>query len=404
DGRFVTTNDRVSHFALGGGGNTGNMILYGLTDQSISTLVPVGRGWRFAPSAGNLTGLSNLTYRQAERAYHLTANAGSLSFTLNATSDSMVVNPCFVVNNWNVTNSPAVSIDGVPLVEGSDFRSGIIYNEYGSLTSVIWVERESTNPITVSISGAVPDQLPPTPNPMTWASPPSLVNNSVDVTMTAADAADPNGVDYFFECLTDSRLNSNWQRGESYIARFLAPNKEYRFRVRARDGNMNETGWSDAAAVITGDAPDPIAFWNFNEGSGTTVNDSIANFNGYIIGASWTSGYTGTALQFDGDDYVSIQNADQISSQDAFSWSAWVKTNFGGAIFARSGFDDFYQEGAKCLYVNGDGYLVFDVGWVGSVESRRTLNDGNWHQVAVTVDDRTEPETITLYIDADSVG
>ncbi len=37
----------------------------------------------------------------------------------------------------------------------------------------------------------------------------------------------------------------------------------------------------------------------------------------------------------------------------------------------------------KALFVRG-GRLVFDMGWVGAVESRSRVADGNWHDVAMT--------------------
>lgn len=50
-----------------------------------------------------------------------------------------------------------------------------------------------------------------------------------------------------------------------------------------------------------------VAFWRFDEGSGTTVYDSSGNENdGTIYGAKWVDGVSGKAVSFDGKDYIEI--------------------------------------------------------------------------------------------------
>ena len=55
-----------------------------------------------------------------------------------------------------------------------------------------------------------------------------------------------------------------------------------------------------------------VAYWSFNEGSGTTLTDNSGNaHDGTIYGATWTSGIAGNGLEFDGvDDYVTIPHSD----------------------------------------------------------------------------------------------
>lgn len=48
-------------------------------------------------------------------------------------------------------------------------------------------------------------------------------------------------------------------------------------------------------------APGPVGYWNFEEGSGTTANDTSGNgYNGTITGATYQSGKFGKALNFNG--------------------------------------------------------------------------------------------------------
>ncbi|MFQ6061937.1 MAG: hypothetical protein ACE5J9_02015 [Methanosarcinales archaeon] len=55
-----------------------------------------------------------------------------------------------------------------------------------------------------------------------------------------------------------------------------------------------------------------VAEWHFDEGSGNIVKDTSGNGNdGTIHGAIWTTGISGKALRFDGNnDYVEVQHND----------------------------------------------------------------------------------------------
>jgi len=107
------------------------------------------------------------------------------------------------------------------------------------------------NPTEWSAEVAV-DLLPPTPDPMTWASEPKEVRigtGSFDyyAKMTAAEATDDSGdVEYFFQCTTESGFNSAWQKSPEYNVKVGRAGQRHRFRVKARDlsAGHNETGWS----------------------------------------------------------------------------------------------------------------------------------------------------------------
>jgi hypothetical protein len=52
-----------------------------------------------------------------------------------------------------------------------------------------------------------------------------------------------------------------------------------------------------------------VSYWKFNEGSGITASDSVdSNLGTLMNGPVWTTGKVGNALQFDGNDYVSVGN------------------------------------------------------------------------------------------------
>jgi len=96
------------------------------------------------------------------------------------------------------------------------------------------------------------DYTKPTPDPMTWASNPASGGPS-SITMTATTATDDSGVEYYFECTTDSNHSSSWQTSATYIATGLDPNTTLAFKVKARDlsPNHNTTAYSSEQSATT---------------------------------------------------------------------------------------------------------------------------------------------------------
>ncbi len=103
----------------------------------------------------------------------------------------------------------------------------------------------------------LPNQNPPTPNPMTWASVPvvnTAGNPTSEITMQASLATDDQGgqVQYFFdETTSGTTFDSGWQTGTTYTATGLTPGTTYTFQVKARDPELNETGLSAPGSAKT---------------------------------------------------------------------------------------------------------------------------------------------------------
>jgi len=69
-----------------------------------------------------------------------------------------------------------------------------------------------------------------------------------------------------------------------------------------------------------------VACWHFDEGSGSTAYDSSGNNNdGTIYGASWTAGVNGTALDYDGNDGVHINDDSSLDGFSKLTILAWAK-------------------------------------------------------------------------------
>jgi hypothetical protein len=103
--------------------------------------------------------------------------------------------------------------------------------------------------------------------------------------------------------------------------------------VSATFWKVDEKGWfgyekpftlSETPALPGGRA----AYWNFDEGAGTTAADSSGANHGILInGPAWTSGKSGGALAFDGvDDYVAVASAEALKPGEV-TVEAWINVN-----------------------------------------------------------------------------
>ncbi|MHC4455971.1 MAG: right-handed parallel beta-helix repeat-containing protein [Planctomycetota bacterium] len=87
------------------------------------------------------------------------------------------------------------------------------------------------------------DHSPPSPDPSTWFDPPHAISSSA-IEMEATTATDPGGVEYEFVCVSGGGNDSGWQESEVYVDSGLAPNTQYRYKVRTRDDAGNTGDWS----------------------------------------------------------------------------------------------------------------------------------------------------------------
>jgi autotransporter-associated beta strand protein len=146
---------------------------------------------------------------------------------------------------------------------------------------------------TASATTALPDTTAPTPDPMSFSSPPAALG-STSITMTAATATDPSGVEYFFECTAGGGQNSLWQDAATYIDTELPAGVEYTYHVRARDKstNQNATDWSAQAVATTSTTPSTL----YTTAGGAPFNwNNSATVWGVLSGgpyntAVWSSG------------------------------------------------------------------------------------------------------------------
>lgn len=84
--------------------------------------------------------------------------------------------------------------------------------------------------------------------------------------------------------------------------------------------------------------PGPVAYWNFEEGQGSTINDRSTNgrtgsWNG--SGGHWTSGKVGKAVKFNGtDDYINVPSSTGIKGgSGSMTFETWyMRTGSTGTV------------------------------------------------------------------------
>ncbi len=89
-------------------------------------------------------------YIQEERAYHIQAESPEISFSIDASVESPVVNPAFVIKNWD-GNRINLKIDGMDAKRGQQFRYGTEYDTFGQKFMVIWLEMHREDAVNLEL-------------------------------------------------------------------------------------------------------------------------------------------------------------------------------------------------------------------------------------------------------------
>ena len=139
-----------------------------------------------------------------------------------------------------------------------------------------------------------------------------------------------------------------------------------------------------------------VAHWELNEGKGNTVKDSSGKgHDGDFADGDpqWVPGISGSALAFDGDDYVALDAWITDTGAADFTITAWIKTTKTGVSFLTKNNEDRVLDFHEKLFYIGDsatseGGKTGAVEWVGHscdwVRGDTDVSDGKWHHVAVT--------------------
>src|SRR5712691_7135706 len=133
--------------------------------------------------------------------------------------------------------------------------------------------------------------------------------------------------------------------------------------------------------------PSLVASWSFDEGQGTTANDSSGSGNyGVIRGATWATGKIGGALDFSNTaGYVAVSRAISLSSLSLELWMYPHANSGNDSIilnYGNLGFDfRIADDGTLSAEVGGGNSLVD-----GSFSFYASGNSDRWYHVVYTFD------------------
>ena len=180
--------------------------------------------------------------------------------------------------------------------------------------------------------------------------------------------------------------------------------------------DIGDSAFTNIASATTPAVTGAVDIYHFDEGSGTTTADSVGGNNATLIGSplpQWvTPGKIGTAaLSFSGNGAYSqtgesaVQAADDLSPilGSTSSLDVWVKTTQAGnnTHWQAPAITGVEQTAAgndiNWGTLNASGDIGIYVGDSGGVYSTMPLNDGQWHNIAITRNAATG--LVQLYVD-----
>jgi hypothetical protein len=111
---------------------------------------------------------------------------------------------------------------------------------------------------------------------------------------------------------------------------------------------------------------------------------------------------TTEASEFNGASHLVINDGSDFNMTSSdFSISARIRTTTDGTIFCKANDQGPWVPDGKTFFVRG-GRLCYDIGWVGAVQSKKKVDDGKWHDVAMTWNHKTS--RVTMYVDGKKNG
>jgi hypothetical protein len=145
-----------------------------------------------------------------------------------------------------------------------------------------------------------------------------------------------------------------------------------------------------------------LAYWTFDEGSGSIAYDYSGNSNtGTVLfgnAGAWTSGMVNGALYFDGDGaQVTVSNSPSLNPINGITIAAWVNDGSSGWYNDERIVEKGKTDNQYALFANSSQQLEFLLAGVSN--GTLTVNppsSGVWHHLAATYDGSS---MISLYID-----
>jgi hypothetical protein len=188
----------------------------------------------------------------------------------------------------------------------------------------------------------------------------------------------------------------------------------YSIRVTVQDDDGGNDSLNLTASSASIPSPSGLTDWYSGDGLSPTTAADLAGTNpGTLMGGvSYLPGKVGNAFSFNGTDgYVKLPDnffpyPTTGTRNVPFAFAAWFSTTTGGVILGQQGGPAFGTNPngwVPAVYVGTDGKLWAQMFWVGSVaavSSAATVNDGQFHFVAISSDGQRE----SVYLDNQLIG
>ncbi len=131
------------------------VMLHGMTDKPVTSLIPLARSWLYAPGLESTgTGYVCKGYDRSTRNYTLInetpGRPGAVSVRLAGSKERPVINPAFVVEDWGESDA-TLFLNGQRIGPGPDFRIGH-RRTLETVDLIVWIRFEATKPVTISLS------------------------------------------------------------------------------------------------------------------------------------------------------------------------------------------------------------------------------------------------------------
>jgi hypothetical protein len=147
---------------------------------------------------------------------------------------------------------------------------------------------------------------------------------------------------------------------------------------------------------------DGVSFYPLDEGSGTVAKDAVGTHDASLVnGPTWTTGHSGSALQFNGTDQYADTGAAILDTTGNYSVSAWVRLDKLGGFATAVSQDGDTNSAFYLQYSGADDRFAFSFAGVRAL-APAAPQTGQWYHLVGVRD--AASGTLTLYVNGQKAG